>query len=84
VQGDTDFNRDGSGEGTGSDLVRYRVDVGGRTGPFVVEARLYYQSIKPSFVQSMHSEAPRVVRFKAMYDAVSPPAEILARDAASL
>lgn len=84
VGGDTDFNNDGSGEGSGSDLVAYQVDTGGRAGPFSVEARLLYQSIKPSFVESMRSSAPRVVRFKVMYDSIPPPAEELARVSASL
>lgn len=78
VAGDGDFNRGAEGEGSGTDTVHYRIDTTGFTGPFSVDARLLYQSIRPSFVHSMHSDAPRVNRFRSMYDAVPPPVEVLA------
>jgi hypothetical protein len=80
VSGDANFNCVGSSEGCGQDTVRYQVDVVSFTPPFDVEARLYYQSIQPAFVDGLHSSGPLVNRFKAMYQAVPPIVEELASE----
>jgi len=80
VSGDTDFNCIGTVEGCGKDTVRYEVDVTTYTGPFDIEAKLYYQSIQPAFVDGLHSSGPLVNRFKAMYQAVPPTVEELASE----
>ena len=58
--------------------MHYHIDMSGKTGPFTVEARLLYQSIRPSFVYSMQSQVKRVDRFKIMYEQVIPAPETLA------
>ena len=75
---DTDFNRDTDGEGSGSDSVHYLVPLAGATGPFSVEARLLYQTIKPAFVKKLSATSGRVMRFKQMYQMLPPAVETLA------
>lgn len=67
----------------GKDTVTYQVDVSGSTGPFTLEARLLYQSIRPSFVKGLHADADIagdsfVRRFKTMYDNVPPLPTVIA------
>ena len=78
VEFDADFNCPSSGEGCGQDTVHYRVDVAGKSGPYSVDVRLLYQATQPAFVDGMHTDGARVNRFKRMYDAVPPKAELLA------
>ena len=82
MNGDADFNSINSQEGSGSDTVHYQVAVAGQTGPFSVEAKLYYQTIQPSFVNSLHADAGKVNRFKVMYAENPPIVETLASTSA--
>ncbi len=58
----------------GIDSMTYQVPIA-TVGPFTIEVELLYQTIKPSFVESMHADDPEhgivgdshVRRFKAMY-----------------
>ena len=75
---DPDFNRDGDGAGTGTDVVHYRVPLETAGANLTVKAELLYQSVRPSFVAGLHSEAEPVTAFKAMYDEVPPTPERLA------
>lgn len=80
---DTDFNGGPNG-GTGQDVVHYEVDAGAHTGPFTVEARLLYQSVRPAFVHGLHHhEQPRVERYQQLYDLIPPTVETLATATAS-
>ena len=79
VNGDTDFNALNNHEGSGSDTVHYQVAVAGETGPYSVEAKLHYQAIQPSFVNSLHADAGKVNRFKVMYAENPPSVETLAQ-----
>jgi hypothetical protein len=83
INGDADFNADNNQEGSGSDTIHYRVSVEGQNGPYSVEARLLYQSIQPSFVNSLHADAGKVNRFKMMYATNPPTVETLAHDSAA-
>jgi len=75
---DTDFNGGPDG-GTGQDVVHYAVDTSAYTGPFDVEARLLYQSVRPGFVHGLHhDEQPRVERYKEMVALIPPTVETLA------
>ena len=78
VEGDADFNSAAAQEGSGTDIVHYRVDTAGAAGPFTVRARLLYQTVRPSFVWAMRSDAGRVNRFKALYERTPPVPEVLA------
>jgi hypothetical protein len=51
--GDEDFNRGDDGEGTGMDVVHYRVAVGEARYPLRVEAELCYQSVSSSFLRDV-------------------------------
>jgi len=76
--GDGDFNVSNSQEGSGTDTVHYRIAANGQNAPYSIEARLLYQAIQPAFVLSMHSDDPRVDRFKTMVQDNPPDVEVLA------
>jgi hypothetical protein len=60
-------------------VERYHVDTTSHYGPFRVQARLMFQSVRPAFVGSLHgSDNPRVDRFLRMYEMVPPTPELLA------
>ena len=83
IGGDTDFNRTGGTEGSGSDVVHYQVRVpGGYTlpGGIHVYAKMFYQSVPPRWLGDMFAvnTAP-INRFKAMYQAADKtPVEVAA------
>ncbi|NPU93730.1 MAG: hypothetical protein HPY82_17595 [Gammaproteobacteria bacterium] len=68
VTGDPDFNIAGSGR----DTVRYTVPLNNGSGPWVVEARLYLQSIRPSFITSTKADTNSGRNFRIMM-AITPP-----------
>jgi hypothetical protein len=79
IESDKDFNYANATEGSGTDTVHYSIEIKGGLGSFNIEARLLYQTVRPSFVHGLHSdELPGVNRFKIMYDQVPPTVEILA------
>ena len=76
---DTDFNYANATEGSGTDTVHYAIEVKDGPGAVKIEARLLYQTVRPSFVHGLHSgELPGVKRFKTMHDQVPPTVEVLA------
>lgn len=75
---DVDFSPEDADGGSGSDRVRYRIPLGNSVGPYQVEARLLYQSIRPSFVAGLHGSGDRVERFRTMYKMLPPRVEELA------
>lgn len=50
---DTDFNKQGSTEGTGIDVVHYNIPLNGYTGDLNVNARVYYQPLPPKFTDAV-------------------------------
>ncbi len=67
---DPNFNRDGANEGTGADIVRYRVALGGYTDSLLVTARVWYQTVRPGWLDEMFANtSPEIDRFKAWYQA---------------
>uniref|UniRef100_Q31GR5 Uncharacterized protein n=1 Tax=Hydrogenovibrio crunogenus (strain DSM 25203 / XCL-2) TaxID=317025 RepID=Q31GR5_HYDCU len=81
---DANFASGKTGAGSdGKDTVTYQVNTTGFSAPFSVEAELLYQTIRPSFVDSMHADDEiegdsYVGRFKAMYKNTPPEPEVLA------
>jgi len=87
---DTDTNyapgKETASGSNGTDTVTYQVDIAGATPPFNVEANLYFQTIRPSFVYGMHADDEEhgitgnsyVARFKEMYEKTPPITETLA------
>ena len=84
IGSDSDFNRDGNGEGTGADTVHYRIPTAGIEGRYRVTAQLLYQAIQPAFVQSLSSETDRVEAFKTLYQDNPPATETLATASAEI
>jgi hypothetical protein len=79
VGADADFNYVDGQEGSGTDTVHYSIDISGGAGPVNIEARLLYQTVRPSFVNGLRSnELPGVKAFKTMHAQVPPSVETLA------
>lgn len=74
VEGDGDYNADGSGQ----DTVHYRIALGQAEGPFDVEARLLYQSVRPAFVHSLGGHGTHGERFRELAESRPPMVEELA------
>ena len=56
----------------GSDQIRYQIDLGDATGPFIVRAELLYQSIGYRWAQNLNRfEAPEPQRFIGFYENVA-------------
>jgi hypothetical protein len=56
----------------GSDRVEYRIDTGGKSGPYTIEVELLYQTISYRFVQDLLTDDGEelVDRFGSLYDRV--------------
>jgi len=80
---DMDFNSEGIEGGSGTDTVHYRIPVSSQIGPYSVDARFLYQTIRPSFVHSLHGDSGRVARLKTMYQMITPEIKELASASAS-
>lgn len=66
---DPDFNRNNGVEGSGSDIVRYRIGIGGYRGNVSAHATVYYQSLPPKWMVEMFSETtPEIETFRTMFD----------------
>ncbi len=68
---DIDFNHDPMGvEGSGSDIVHYRIPMNGYAGLINVSVRVWYQTAPPRWMQEMfaYNSAP-IDTFRNMYDA---------------
>ncbi|RPH61658.1 MAG: hypothetical protein EHM89_06875 [Acidobacteria bacterium] len=76
---DTNFAANG-------DRVRYSIDLATRSGPFEVQAELFYQPISFRWAQNLRSyEAPETKRFVTYFESMSAgTAEVLARSTRSV
>ena len=90
---DPDFNWEDGEEGSGKDIVEFRISLNGYTGSVFANARVYYQSAPPEWMEEMFAvETPEIDAFKTMYyDANQPPvlikqasAEFISTDIESL
>ncbi len=77
---DIDFNRDAGGvEGSGSDVVHYHVPMNGYSGLIRVEAKVWYQSAPPRYMEEMFTfNTPDIDAWRTMYQA-SEPAPVLVK-----
>ena len=68
---DPNFNRSSDGtEGSGSDIVHYRIPTNGYAGRLKVSAKVWYQSLPPKWMMPMFDySSPEIDSFKAMFDA---------------
>lgn len=75
VDGDADFNLNNAGQ----DTITYQLPMPETAKPpFSVESTLYYQSIRPTFVDAAHGEHPWIREFETIASINPPPAEVLA------
>ncbi len=68
---DLDFNRAPDGtEGTGADVLHFRLPNGGYTGKISVSAKVWYQSLPPKWMAPMFAfSTPEIDSFRVMFDA---------------
>ena len=70
AQNDPDFNKDGSTEGTGSDIITYKFPKPAN-GNLSATVELCYQSAKPRSIDSLRTvNEPDINHFVEMYDAL--------------
>ena len=75
---DANFNRDGNGEGAGSDLVTYLIDISEQTGELSVRIELLYQTVNPGFTDDLFThETTAVQRFQGYFDAADKTPELI-------
>lgn len=75
IDGDPDFNLGNQGQ----DTVAYRLPVSDTAvPPFTVESRLYYQSIRPTFIEAVTGEHSWIAEFGGVVKKNPPRAEVLA------
>lgn len=68
---DLDFNRfpDGT-EGSGGDVLQFRIPIKGYSGEFFVTAKLWYQSLPPKWMAPMFAvSTPEIDSFRVMFEA---------------
>jgi hypothetical protein len=66
---DEDFNRQGDTQGTGRDLIRYRIPIEGAVWPLQVEAELLYQTVSRGFVEDLlRSDTEPGREFRSLYE----------------
>jgi hypothetical protein len=74
---DADFNRGAGVEGSGSDMVHYRIPVSSG-GPFRVEVEACYQTFPPRIFNDMIThDTPEIHSFAAMYEAADKAPSLL-------
>lgn len=75
---DTDFNRIGKKEGSGTDSIVYQVDLGEAKLPFTMRIELLYQSNNPQFLEDLFKDdSPAISRFKEMYSRAEKTPEVI-------
>jgi len=80
VPGDPDFNLfpDGS-EGSGADILHFRLPNDGYTGRLSVRARVWYQSLPPKWMAPMFEfSSPEIDSFRVMFDATDHSPTLIA------
>jgi hypothetical protein len=77
---DPDFNIGAEGEGSGSDVVHYRLDWNARPDSGLqLVAVLYYQSLRPAVAAGLQHSGSKLDTFRGMYETLKPRALALAR-----
>lgn len=81
----TDSDADFNNAGSGSDTVSYQLTLpSSYQAPLSIQATLYYQSIRPSFVDGMHGEHEFIDHFRSITAVKPPTAEVMAEVSQSL
>ena len=78
---DLDFNDQGSEEGSGKDIITYRVGLDGYSGLVTASARLMYQSAPPKWNDELFSyDTPEIELFESMYWETGPSPVLVDED----
>lgn len=81
AENDLDFNRSGSTQGTGKDIVHYKIGLNGYSGPLNVTAKVFYQTVPPEWLSEMRLlDAPEISNFLTMFDASENTPVLVAGD----
>jgi cytochrome c553 len=65
---DSDFNTISGLEGSGSDIIHYRIPLDDITDQLLIEARIYYQTVSNKWLQEMFTHSSdEIDLFKSMY-----------------
>jgi hypothetical protein len=81
VLNDPNFNYQFGDEGSGSDVVEYRVPLMGYEGTLEIHASLHYQSAPPKWNQELFSvSTPEIEAFEEMYWETGPDAVLVDSD----
>jgi hypothetical protein len=81
AESDPNFNRIGNFEGTGADVITYKLAINELSANISVSARVYYQSVPPYWLDEMRMfAAPEINTFLDMYDAADKSAVMLTED----
>lgn len=81
AENDVDFNRNGSTQGTGKDIVHYKIGLNGYSGPLNVTAKVFYQTVPPEWLSEMRLlDAPEISNFLTMFDASENTPVLVAGD----
>ncbi|MCX7743358.1 MAG: T9SS type A sorting domain-containing protein [Flavobacteriales bacterium] len=77
---DDDFNKFNNGnEGSGWDIIQYRVPINGYSQPFNVVSRIYYQAVPPGYLAEMFSHTSNEIDlFKDLYTAADKEPVLMA------
>ncbi len=80
IGNDPDFNRNPDGsEGSGADVLHFRLPNGGYTGQLSVSARVWYQSLPPKWMAPMFAvSSPEIDSFRVMFDAADHSPTLIA------
>lgn len=66
---DPDFNVENGEEGSGKDVIHYRVPFGDYEGEVFITSRVYYQSLPPKWMAPLFSEnTPEIDTFRQMFN----------------
>lgn len=66
---DPDFNVEDGEEGSGKDVIHFRIPLGEYEGELRVESRVYYQSLPPKWMAPILSEStPEIDTFRQMFN----------------
>lgn len=77
---DDDFNFDGF-EGSGTDVLTYKINLNGHQGTMKARARVFYQPAPPKYMQEMFSvSTPEINAFEVMYNSADHTPSLVAAD----
>ncbi len=77
---DPDFNRNGSTEGTGADIVHFHVPLQGYSGELNITAEVFYEAVPRRWLDEMFSfSSTEIDLFRGMFNSADHTPELVAR-----